>query len=131
MRRLTTLLAILFVLFGTAVPALACTAGMSKGDCCPEGSTAPCGDEGAGFNADAPVTACCVSPLPSSSASINATRNPAEQSSHSGGPDPIVATAWLATFHSLPNVARLQTRVTAPLTPDGAQTYLRTGRLRL
>jgi hypothetical protein len=127
LRRLTTLLVLGFVLLGTAAPAFACA---TKGDCCPEDTTTPCGGEGSGFITSAPLVACCVSP-PQSASSISALRNESGQQNNSGSPDPVLVVAWLATFASRSPDSAIPSHFAAITRSDGALTYLRTGRLRL
>jgi len=131
LRRLTRLLVIAFVLFGTAAPALACAAMLAQQDCCPEGSTNPCGGESPGFNSDGALAICCASVAQGSTASISTSRTQVEQPDHSASPGPVLAVAWLATFTSLPSVSGISEHSVARLSNDGPLTYLRTGRLRL
>ena len=127
--RLTTLLVMGFVLLGAISPALACAA--AERDCCPAGTTTPCGGEGSGYDSNDVVAACCVNTPKTSSAWIAASRDPLEGQNHSGSSDPIVAIAWLATFAPLPHASHLPTRTAIATHGDGVLTYLRTGRLRL
>ncbi len=130
-RRLTALLVMVLVLLGTVAPSLACAVALSTRDCCPEGSTTPCGGEDPGNHFNGLVEACCSSAPQASSAWVSAIREHTEQQIPSGSPDPIVAVAWLFTFSHLPHSADLPTLSPVAIPGDGVLTYLRTGRLRL
>ena len=131
-RRLTALLVMVLVLLGTVAPTLACAAALSTRDCCPEGSTTPCGGEGSGTRFNGLVEACCLSAPQASPAWVSASREQTErQSSHSGSPDPVVAVAWLLTLSHQPHTHDLPTLSAVAIPGDGVLTYLRTGRLRL
>jgi hypothetical protein len=129
LRRLTASLVIALVLLGTGAPAVACAMELGKRDCCPEGTTMPCGGDGAGYTMQ--VAACCVSAPQSSSSWVSSSRSHAEPQDHSGSPDPVIAFAWIATLTSLRHVSGIPTHSVAPIRSDGSLTYLRTGRLRL
>ena len=131
LRRWSTLLVIWFgLLVGVASPELACATAKS-GDCCPQDSTSPCGEEKRDHDLGS-LAACCVTAPPAPSAVwVEANRNAADQPHGSGSPDTIVALAWFATL-SL-HVRAPQSVVPAMSLPrtDAALTWLHTGRLRL
>lgn len=131
LRRLIALLAMAFVLFGTISPALACVAQMGHGDCCPSGSSAPCGEKHPGSDPGTSI-ACCAPSSQTASASVSVSREQVGQFSHpTGSPDPVIAVIWLATFtpSSYSNPRPPHTLDSA--SDAGELTYLRTMRLRL
>jgi hypothetical protein len=67
------------------VPALACAAA-STGDCCPDGGSAPCSEDGSGIFSDAAV--CCASvPAPAQATACSPIRVEYQKSILFGSPD--------------------------------------------
>jgi len=118
------------LLVGMASPAIACAAAARHGDCCPQGSTSPCGEEKGAHQWGSSATCCVNAPAPSA-VSVDVNRNTPQPQHDSGSPDPIVAFAWLATLSSHVRAPQVVVPVISLPRTDAALTWLRTGRLRL
>lgn len=118
----------LALLAGTA-PALACAAA-SAGDCCPDGGSAPCPEDGSENLSDAAV--CCVSvPAPAQTTSYSPTRIEHQKPIHFGSPDFSLHPASTVAF-AQPVTRNRDSRAPANQpSRDASLTYLRTQRLRL
>lgn len=128
-QRLAALLVVWLGLIWAASPALAC-ARLAERDCCPAGSTSPCGD-GSDTELGAFAAVCCVnSPAASPAVAVEA-RTSHAQPADSGSPDPLVTLAWFATL----GAPRYELASRSPeihlFRINAANTYLRTLRLRL
>ena len=118
----------LALLAGTA-PALACAAA-SKGDCCPDGGSAPCSEDGLGILSDAAV--CCASvPAPAQATSYSPTRVEHQKPIHFGSPELSLHPASTVAFAQLAPRYRDSHAPANPARRDASLTYLRTQRLRL
>lgn len=131
LRRLTASLVLWLGLVGVGLPVFACAAAAGPyEDCCPQGVPSPCTNSETAHDF-ATATLCCVAaPAPSQAVSVDAGRSAPERELDSGSPDAIALPAWMdcSTGAGLPEVRAPQ--VSASRT-NAAQTYLRTGRLRL
>lgn len=118
----------LALLAGTA-PALACAAALA-GDCCPDGGSAPCSEDGSEILSDAAV--CCASvPAPAQATSYSPIRVEHQKPIHFGSPDFSLHPALMVAFVQ-PATRNRDSLVPAnPPRHDASLTYLRTQRLRL
>jgi hypothetical protein len=131
LRRLASVLVVWLGLLWASSPALACARSADR-DCCPEGGTSPCSDEGSGLDLNALATLCCViAPAASPVVSADTSRTAHVQPHDSGSPDPIVAFAWFATLTPSDHRPPLTRPDASLVRTDAALTYLHTRRLRL
>lgn len=133
LRRLTVLLVMWVGLLGAASPALACAMEAAlAGDCCPPGSTLPCGERGSpDFNAVAPAICCVTASAPAPAVAIDSGRSLYKQQDSSGSPGAVVLPVWVTSAPNLIHSTYIPAPAVTPPRLGGTLTYLQTGRLRL
>jgi hypothetical protein len=122
-----TLVAFWLALLAGTAPALACA---SAGDCCPDGGSVPCSENGSGIFSDAAV--CCASaPTPAQATSYAPMRVEYQKPIHFGSPDFPHYPVSTVAFAQPATRPRDSLALAIPPRRDASLTYLRTQRLRL
>ena len=131
LRRVASVWVVWLGLLWVASPALACTRASDR-DCCPDGVTAPCSDEGSGVDLRVLATLCCVgAPAASPVVSTEVSRIANVQPRDSGSPDTIVALAWFVTLAPSDRGSSAAPPEIPSARTEAAAIYLHTRRLRL
>ena len=129
MRRRVALLLLWVGLLGTALPTLACAAGI--GECCPAQAPYICGGNAGLVGITAAALCCSSAPRPAYVLSVGPADPRARASLHaSGSPDALRLGRWAAFSADFPG-PDVTFVATAAHRTDGQLSYLRTGRLRL
>lgn len=130
-RIFAAVLAIGLAFIGGAAPAIACSAPLSAGDCCPDGGSAPCVEGDAATPASA-AAACCAA-VPTSTQAVSPAPARIEHAGLTGSRSselPIVPSPTITLAQAIPPRDSLFVLATRPVR-DGSRTYLYTLRLRL
>lgn len=132
LHRLTAVLAMSVALLGIASPVLACAVTTALDEnCCPPEAPSPCSNGEVEYDFATTAAYCCVAaPAPSQAVSVDAGRSVPERKLDSGSPDALALPIWMACS-TVPNPPDVITPHVSASRTDAAQTYLRTGRLRL
>lgn len=133
MRRLIVISALWLGLLGMAEPLLACAMNTPASGCCPTGTQAPCDQDSDQGTALADANVCCASAPVGQPLTVSIKKSDAKALHDASGSadSPLIVASSLHEPLAPTTHQAFRLRLSAPAQNVGAETYLRTGRLRL